>query len=78
MVLNLGSGAGYSNRQVVETIKKVTQRDFEIRYTDRRPGDPAAAVASNGRAREFLGWQPWHSEIEVIVADAWAAHQSSG
>jgi UDP-glucose 4-epimerase len=39
MVLNLGSGVGYSNRQVVETIKKVTQRDFEIRYTERRPGD---------------------------------------
>jgi UDP-glucose 4-epimerase len=78
MVLNLGSGVGYSNRQVVETIKKVTQRDFEVRYTERRPGDPAAAVASNGRAREFLGWQPQQSEIEVIVADAWAAHQSSG
>jgi UDP-glucose 4-epimerase len=78
MVLNLGSGVGYSNRQVVETIKKVTQRDFEVRYTERRPGDPAAAVASNGRARELLGWQPQQSEIEVIVADAWAAHQSSG
>ena len=78
LVLNLGSGVGYSNRQVVETIKRVTQRDFEIRYTQRRPGDPAEAVASNGRAREFLGWQPQQSEIEVIVADAWAAHQSSG
>ena len=76
LVLNLGSGVGYSNRQVAETIKKVTGRDFEIRYTERRPGDPAAAVASNGRACEILGWQLERSDIEVIVADAWAAHQS--
>ena len=76
LVLNLGSGVGYSNRQVAETIKRVTGRDFEIRYTERRPGDPAAAVASNGRACEILGWQPERSGIEVIVADAWAAHQA--
>lgn len=76
LVLNLGSGVGYSNRQVVETVMKVTQRDFEVRYTERRPGDPAAAVASNGRARELLGWNPERSDIQVIVADAWAAHQS--
>ena len=78
LVLNLGSGVGYSNRQIVETVKKVTQRDFEIRYSGRRKGDPAVAVASNGRARAMLGWQPEQSDIEVIVADAWAARQALG
>jgi UDP-glucose 4-epimerase len=75
LVLNLGTGIGYSNLQVVETIKKVTQRDFEIRYAQRRTGDIAAAVASNRLAHELLGWQPQQSDIEAIVADAWAAHQ---
>jgi UDP-glucose 4-epimerase len=78
LVLNLGSGFGYSNRQVVETVKKVTQSDFAVRYADRRPGDPAMAVASNGRARELLNWDPSDSDIERIVADAWAAHQTVG
>lgn len=76
LVLNLGSGVGYSNRQVVETVKKVTERDFEVRYTERRPGDPSVAVASNARARELLGWEPKRAAIDVIVGDAWAAHQS--
>jgi UDP-glucose 4-epimerase len=75
LTLNLGSGVGHSNRQIVETIKDATGVDFEVRYTDRRPGDPAAAVASNELAREILDWEPERSRIESIVADAWAAHQ---
>lgn len=76
LTLNLGSGVGYSNRQIVETIRRVTDVDFEVRYTNRRPGDPAAAVASIRLAREVLDWEPESSRIENIIADAWAAHQS--
>ena len=76
LVLNLGSGVGYSNRQIAETVQRVTGVDFEVRYTERRPGDPAAAIASNERARELLGWHLQRSDLEVIVSDAWAAHQS--
>jgi len=75
LVLNLGSGVGYSNRQVVETVKRVTGRDFEVRFTGRRLGDPAAAVASNERAREILGWKIERSDLETIVTDAWAARR---
>lgn len=75
LVLNLGSGVGYSNRQIAETVQRITGTTIDIRYTDRRPGDPAAAVASNDLARKVLNWQPEHSQIERIVADAWAAHQ---
>jgi UDP-glucose 4-epimerase len=67
---------GYSNKEIVACVKKVTGVDFEVRFTDRRPGDPAAAVASNDRAREVLGWRLERSDLDSIVGDAWAAHQS--
>lgn len=76
LILNLGTGVGSSNRQVVEIVKQVTQVAIDVRYVERRPGDPAAAVASNGRARSLLGWEPTHSDLENIVSDAWAAHQT--
>lgn len=75
LTLNLGTGVGSSNRQVIDMVKRVTGVDFEVRFVDRREGDPAAAVASNGRARAALGWEPTRSELENIVADAWLAHQ---
>lgn len=76
LVLNLGSGVGYSNQEVVAAVKRVTGVDFEVRVGARRPGDPAAAVGSNERARATLGWTLEHSTLEEIVTDAWAAYQS--
>ncbi len=76
LILNLGTGVGSSNRQVAEMVQSVTGTEFEIRYGDRRPGDPAAAIAGSGRAREILGWRPERSDLERIVGDAWAAYQS--
>lgn len=75
LTLNLGSGVGYSNREIVETIKRITDVDLPVRYAARRSGDPAAAVASIVLAREILEWEPEHSSIDMIIADAWAAHQ---
>jgi UDP-glucose 4-epimerase len=76
LTLNLGTGVGSSNRQVVDMVKNITGREFDVRFVDRRAGDPAAAVASNARAREILGWQPNQSTLENIVVDAWEAFQS--
>jgi UDP-glucose 4-epimerase len=76
LVLNLGSGVGYSNREIVEAVKRVSGVDFKVEFIDRRPGDPAAAIASNGYAREVLGWELERSDLDVIVSDAWAAYQS--
>ena len=76
LTLNLGTGTGSSNRQVVEMVKRVTGRDFAVRYVERRAGDPAAAVAGGRRAREVLGWEPSSSDLERIVRDAWSAYQS--
>lgn len=68
---NLGNGNGYSIREVIETAKKVTGRDFPVEAGPRRAGDPAVLVADSRDAREQLGWNPQRAELEAIIADAW-------
>jgi UDP-glucose 4-epimerase len=70
-VYNLGNGAGFSVLDVVEAVRSVTGRDLPVRTAGRRPGDPAVLVASSERIRDQLGWQPRHTGIDGIVADAW-------
>ncbi len=69
-VYNLGSGGGYSVRQVVETVRNVTGRDFRVVEAGRREGDPARLVASSDLIRQRLGWNPGNG-LEDIVRDAW-------
>jgi UDP-glucose 4-epimerase len=71
-VYNLGSAAGFSVREVVEAARKVTGRGIPARVVKRRTGDPPVLVASSRRARRELGWQPQHSKLEQMLADAWA------
>ena len=78
-VYNLGSAAGFSVREVVEAARRVTGRAIPARPVKRRVGDPPVLVASSRRARRELGWQPKHSTLEQMLADAWAwreAHAS--
>jgi UDP-glucose 4-epimerase len=75
-VFNLGNGRGFSNREVIETARKVTGHPIPVREEPRRPGDPAALVASSQRAQEVLGWQPRHRALEEIIASAWRWHQA--
>jgi UDP-glucose 4-epimerase len=70
-VYNLGSGSGYSVREVIDAVRRVTGHPVPARSAARRPGDPARLVASNDRAREELGWAPTRS-LDDMVADAWA------
>ncbi len=72
---NLGNGRGYSVREVIETARKVTGRDIEVRESARRPGDPAALVASSDRIVAELSWQRRHPELEEIIATAWEWHR---
>jgi UDP-glucose 4-epimerase len=74
-VINLGSGDGYSVREVIEAARRVTGREIPVREEGRRPGDPPALVAANGRAREQLGWSPRRG-LDEMIADAWAWHQA--
>jgi UDP-glucose 4-epimerase len=71
-VYNLGSAAGFSVREVVEAARRVTGRAIPARPVKRRVGDPPVLVASSRRARRELGWQPAHSTLEHMLADAWA------
>ena len=74
-IFNLGSGTGHTVREVIDAARKVTGREFEVREAPRRPGDPAALVASGERAREALGWTPERS-LEQMIEDAWTWHQA--
>lgn len=71
-VFNLGSGTGYSVREVVETCREVTGHPIPSRVAPRRAGDPAVLVASSDRAKSELGWSPGRTELRTIVEDAWA------
>lgn len=73
---NLGTGTGYSVREVIETCRQVTGHPIPCREAARRPGDPATLVASSARARQILGWTPTRSSLERLVADAWRWHQT--
>ncbi len=72
---NLGTGKGISVKEIVETCRKVTGHPIPVKMCPRRPGDPPALYASGNKAREIMGWNPVHSDVETIVKDAWAAHQ---
>jgi UDP-glucose 4-epimerase len=73
--LNCGYGQGYSVRQVIDMVKKVSGVDFDAREAPRRAGDPPAIVAGADRVRKVLGWQPAHADLEEIVGSAYAWEQ---
>src|SRR5215211_6032068 len=70
-IFNLGSGDGYSVRDVIEAARRVTGRAIPVRDEGRRAGDPPALVAANARARDELGWTPRRG-LDEMIADAWA------
>lgn len=70
--LNCGYGRGYSVLEVVEAVKRIAKKDFPVRLSARRPGDPAMIVADAGRIRRLLGWKPMLDELDAIVAHALA------
>ena len=74
-VFNLGSGDGYSVREVIETVARVTGREVPVREAGRRPGDPPRLVAANAKIRAELGWAPTRT-LADMVADAWAFAQA--
>ena len=73
---NLGSGNGFSVKDIIETAKKVTEIDIPVEYGDRRAGDPSTLIASSDCIKNVLGWNPQHSELSHIIGDAWRWHQS--
>ncbi len=73
-VFNLGVGDGYSVREIIDAACMVTGRNIPVKIESRRAGDPSTLVACNKKAREVLGWNPSHSDLETIIASAWKWH----
>jgi UDP-glucose 4-epimerase len=72
---NLGTGSGFSVREILATIKHVTGRDVPHTVKQRRPGDPTYLVADPSAARETLGFIPNYSDLLTIIETAWTWHQ---
>jgi len=75
-IYNLGTGTGFTVREVIEAVRTVTGRDFEARDEPRRAGDPPELVAASEKIRAALGWVPRKTQLETMVADAWAWAQA--
>lgn len=76
LVYNLGSGHGYSVKEVIETARAVTEHDIPVVESARREGDPARLVASPEKIRRELGWTPKHDDLREILSSAWEWHKS--
>jgi len=77
-VFCLGTGRGFSVREVIDASRAVTNREVPVTYGDRRPGDVASLVLSSDRAIRDLGWEPKRSTLRQMIADAWAWAQKPG
>lgn len=67
---NLGSGEGYTVKEVIEKVRKVTGKDFKVEEVEKRAGDPAILVADSTKAEKELGWKPEYN-LEEIIKSAW-------
>lgn len=77
-IYNLGSGTGFSVREVISACERVTGGPIAALDAPRRAGDPAVLIASSERAIAELGWQPQHTDLDGIVTDAWEFPQQLG
>src|SRR5882724_3156047 len=71
LIYNLGNGRGFSVREVIETVRKVTGQAIPATESPRRPGDPAVLVASSEKIKKELGWKPQFADLASIVRSAW-------
>lgn len=72
---NLGNGAGFTVKEVIEVAREVTGHPIPAVVGARRPGDPAVLVAASDRIRQELGWRPRYPELDQIIASAWDWHR---
>ena len=73
---NLGTGHGFSVKEIIDAAEKVTGLKIKKEFGARRPGDPAKLIASGDRARKILNWTPCFDDVEKIIATAWNWHKS--
>jgi UDP-glucose 4-epimerase len=71
MFLNLGTGRGFSVKEIISTAEKVTGKKVPVEYGPRRPGDAIALYADPSRAKQTLGWEAKYKDPEAIIRSAW-------
>jgi UDP-glucose 4-epimerase len=76
LIYNLGSGTGYSVREVIETAREITGHDIPAVESPRRPGDAPRLVASSKKIKQELGWEAKHSDLREILTSAWEWHRT--
>ena len=75
MIYNIGNGTGFSVRQVIDSVRRVTGREITVEEHDRRPGDPGVLVAASAKIVRELGWCPKYLELDQIIESAWNWHK---
>ena len=75
LIYNLGNGTGFSVREVIESVRRVTGHPIPVEVHPRRGGDPAVLVASSEKAMRELAWKPHYTQLDDIVRTAWVWHQ---
>lgn len=76
-IYNVGTGKGYSNKEVVDAVKNTSGMDFPIKEAGRRLGDADSLVADSEKIRTELGFNPKYSDLETIVQSAWKWHKKN-
>ena len=75
LLYNIGNGQGFTVREVIDSVRRVTGHPIPVIEEPRRPGDPAVLVASSEKIKAELGWQPKFGQLDDIIASAWEWHQ---
>ncbi len=75
LTVNLGSEAGVTVTEMVDAARRVTGKEIPARYVGRRPGDASALYATSALARERIGWNPKHSDVDTLIGSTWAVYQ---
>lgn len=75
-IYNLGSGTGFSVKQMIDMAREITGHPIPVRVGPRRAGDPAVLIASSEKARNELGWKPQFDNVEEIIRSAWNWHKN--
>ena len=75
LIYNIGNGQGFTVREVIDSVQRVTGKPIAVEELDRRPGDPAVLVASSDKIKAELGWKPKFGDLDAIIASAWQWHQ---
>ncbi|HTQ98090.1 MAG TPA: UDP-glucose 4-epimerase GalE [Candidatus Acidoferrum sp.] len=76
LIYNLGNGQGFTVRQVIDGVRRITGRDVPVVESPRREGDPAVLIASSDKIRKELNWKPKFPELDAILASAWEWHKN--